>query len=90
MDYLSEEELLNSIEQLHTKQDVRNLSGEQLLQLRWMEFEEQEKEREAYWQLKELELKGKELAMLLKIKELEVKASSPTASIDSTPKKIMR
>ena len=56
-------------------------AGQQLLELRRLEFQEREHERENQLKLKELELKEKELSIQLKLRELE----SRPAPIPPTP-----
>ena len=54
--------------------------GEEKLELKQLEFQEKEREREAQLKLKEIEYKEKELAAQLKLKELELKG---TTAIDT-------
>ena len=60
LDYLVEEELMAEPE------FTDELRGEQLLELKRLEFQERERERENQVKLKELELKEKELAIQLR------------------------
>ena len=53
--------------------DKSSMTGEELLQLKRLEIEERDKEREAQYRMKELELREKELTFQVKIKELEAK-----------------
>ena len=55
-------------------QGERGLMGEEVLQLRHLEFEKCEKEWEVWLWLKELELKEKKLSLQVKLKELEVRS----------------
>ena len=71
LNYLVEEELMAEPE------FTDELRGEQLLELKRLEFQEREHERENQVKLKELELKEKELAIQLKMRELE--SHSPMA-----------
>ena len=64
--YLQEEELnLDAGDTVETG----TTTDKELLQLKRLEFQEKEKEREAQMRLKEFEFKETELAMQLKIKE---------------------
>ena len=60
LDYLVEEELI-------AETDVTDeLRGQQLLELKHLEFQERERKSENHFKLKELELREKELAIQLK------------------------
>jgi len=50
-----------------------SITNKELLQLKRLEIEERDKEREAQYCLKELELRGKKLNFQLKLKKLEAK-----------------
>ena len=53
------------------------MTGEEKLELKWLEFQEKEQEREAQLKLKEIEYKEKELAaQLKKLKGLELKGTT--------------
>ena len=56
---------------------AEELSGQQLLELKRLEFQERERERETQFKLKELELREKELTIQLKLRELESRPVSP-------------
>ena len=71
LDYLVEEELIAEPE------FTNELRGGQLLELKRLEYQERECKRENQVKLKELELKEKELAIQLKMRELE--SHSPLA-----------
>ena len=73
LDYLVEEELMAEPE------FTDKLRGEELLELKHLEFQERERKRENQVKLKELELKEKELAIQLKMHELE--SHSPMARL---------
>ena len=60
------------------------LRGQQLLELKHLEFQERERERENQFKLKELELREKELAIQLKMRELE--SHSPVVPATTTAK----
>ena len=78
LDYLVEEELI-------AETDVTDeLRGQQLLELKCLEFQERERKRENQFKLKELELREKELAIQLKMCELE--SHPPAASTTITAK----
>jgi len=78
LDYLVEEELI-------IETDVTDeLRGQQLLELKCLEFQEREREREDQFKLKELELREKELAIQLKMRKLE--SHPPAASATITAK----
>ena len=47
------------------------MRGQHLLELRRLEYQEREREREAQLRMKEIQLKEKEIAMQLKLCELE-------------------
>ena len=57
--------------------DKSSMTGEELLQLKRLEMEERDKEREAQYRMKELELREKELTFHVKLKELEAKVDNP-------------
>ena len=78
LDYLVEEELMAEPE------STDELRGEQLLELKRLEFQERERERENQVKLKELELKEKELTIQLKMHELE--SHSPVVPTMTTVK----
>ena len=81
LDYLDEEELIAEPE----RATAEELSGEQLLELKRLEFQERERERETQFKLKELELREKELTIQLKLRELESRpASTPATSATVT------
>ena len=66
------------VEELIAEPEFTNeLRGEQLLELKCLELQEWEHERENQVKLKELELKEKEMAIQLKMRELE--SHSPVA-----------
>ena len=67
--------------------ETAGMTGEELLQLKRLEMQEKEKEREAQWRLKELEFKEKELATQLKLKELELRSAS-AVSIEETERTV--
>ena len=67
--------------------NTAGMTGEELLQLKQLEMQENEKEREAQWRLKELELKEKELVTQLKLKELELRSAS-TVTIEETERAV--
>ena len=77
LDCLVEEEWIAEPETVSTDE----LRGQQLLELKRLEFQERERERESQLKLKELELKEKELSIQLKLRELE----SRPAPIPPTP-----
>ena len=58
------------------------MTGEELLTLKRLEFQEKEKEREAQLKLKEIELKEKELQ--IRLKELEVRSASSHITVDKS------
>ena len=72
LEYLREEELLSDKES-----DNGQEAGSATLELKRLEFQENERARENTLYMKELEIKEKELAMQLKLKELEAKTMSP-------------
>jgi len=73
--HLVDEEIIPSSEATEEMvRGERGLTGDEVLQLKSLEFEEREKEREARFRLKELEFKEKELSLQVKLKELEVRS----------------
>ena len=61
------------------------MKGQQLLELKRLEFQECEWERETQLKMKELEIKEKEIAMQLKLQELEAHpTATPTPTVKST------
>ena len=72
-EYLIDEELVPEDEEL-------SLPSTGLLELKRLEFQEREKERETQLRMKELEIREKELSVQLRLKELE-KTKEPTTSI---------
>ena len=72
LEHLWEEEL-HSDEESDDGQEASSAT----LELKRLEFEENERARENSLRMKELEIKEKELAMQLKLKELEAKTMSP-------------
>ena len=77
VEYLQDEELL--LDSSDTGETGKT-TGEEKLELKWLEFQEKERERVAQLKLKEIEYKEKELAAHLKLKELELKG---TTAIDT-------
>ena len=69
LDHLVEEELISEPELSDT------MRGQHLLELRRLEYQEREREREAQLKMKEIE---KEIAMQLKLHELETRPTVPT------------
>ena len=66
--YLVDEEIIPSLEVTEEiTLDKSSMTGEVLLQLKHLEMEEREKEREAQYRLKELELREKELSFQVKL-----------------------
>ena len=63
--------------------DKPSMMGEELLQLKRLEMEERDKEREAKYRLKELELREKELNFQVKLKELETKVDRTTGAAET-------
>ena len=82
--YLREEKMLSESAKI---MDTAGMIGEELLQLKQLEMQENEKEREAQWRLKELEFKEKELVTQLKLKELELRSAS-TVTIEETERAV--
>ena len=79
LDYLVEEELITETDSSDT------MKGQQLLELKCLEFQEWERERETQLKLKELDIKEKEIAMQLKLRELEARpTAAPTPTVKST------
>ena len=79
LDYLMEEELIAKPDSSDT------MKGQQLLELKRLEFQEQEREKETQLKLKELDIKEKEIAMQLKLRELEAcPTAAPTPTVKST------
>ena len=72
LEYLCEEELLSDEES-----DDRQEDSSATLELKRLEFQENKRARENALCMKELEIKEKELAIQLKLKELEAKTISP-------------
>ena len=79
LDYLIEEELIAEPAELLSD----TMRGQQLLELKRLEFQEREQEREAQLKMKELEIKEKEIAMQLKLRELEARPTT-TPMVKST------
>ena len=73
--YLIDEEMITLAEESEDTVPVGGMTGEELLQLKKLEYQEREKEREAQLRLKKLDLREKELALQIQLKELKVKAS---------------
>ena len=71
LEHLREEELLSDKES-----DDGQEASSAMLELKRLEFQENERARENALHMKELEIKEKELAMQLKLKELEAKITS--------------
>ena len=71
LEHLREEELLSDEES-----DDGQEASSTTLELKRLEFQENERARENALHMKELEIKKKELAMQLKLKELEAKTMS--------------
>ena len=83
--YLVDEEIIPSMEISEENMPVEGMTGEELLQLKRLEFEERGRERDAQLRLKELELREKELALQVKLRELEVRVTrSSPASLDGS------
>ena len=82
--YLREEEMLSESAKI---MDTAGMTGEELLQLKQLEMQENEKEREVQWRLKELEFKEKELVTQLKLKELKLRSAS-TVTIEETERAV--
>ena len=78
IDYLIDEEII-------PEDDVSNanITDENTLELRHLEMQDREKERECQLRLKELEIREKELAMQVRLKELD----APRASTSNTEPK---
>ena len=72
LEHLREEELLSDEES-----DDGQEASSPTLELKRLEFQENERARENALRMKELEIKEEELAMQLKLKELEAKTMSP-------------
>ena len=72
LEHLREEELLS-----YDESDDGQEASSAILELKRLEFQENERARENALRMKELEIKEKELAMQLKLKELEAKTMSP-------------
>lgn len=80
--HLVDEEIIPSSEATEEiGRGEKGLTGEEVLQLKRLELEERDKEREARLRLKELEFKEKELNLQLKIKELEVKSKESHGAV---------
>jgi len=79
LDYLVEEELIAEPE------SSESMRGQHLLELKRLEYQERECERETQLRMKELELKEKEIAMQLKLQELKTRpvVHTPTPSVKS-------
>ena len=73
---LIEEHLID--EELVPEDEELPLPSTGLLELKHLEFQEQEKERESQLRMKELEIREKELSIQLRLKELE-KTKEPAA-----------
>ena len=82
--YLQEEEMLSESAEI---MDTAGMTGKELVQLKQLEMQENEKEQEAQWRLKELECKEKELETQLKLKELELRSAS-TVTIEETERAV--
>ena len=78
---LIEEHLID--EELVPEDEELPLLSTGLLELKYLEFQEQEKERESQLRMKELEIREKELSIQLRLKELE-KTKEP-ATEPATP-----
>ena len=74
VEFLIDEEIIPEDEE---NSSVTPLSNENDLELRRLELQDKEKEREDQLKLKELELREKELLVQLRLKELETPASRP-------------
>ena len=76
IDHLIDEEIIpeDKVEQT----SVVNVTDDNTLELRRLEMQDREKERECQLRLKELKVLEKELAMQLRLKEVEVPKSSKT------------
>ena len=68
-------------EELVPEEEIESLEpSTTLLELKRLEFQEREKERESQLRLKELEVREKELSIQLKLKELEKKREPATST----------
>ena len=67
-------------EELVPKDEGLPLPSTGLLELKRLEFQEREKERESQLRMKELEIREKELSIQLRLKELE-KTKEPTTPV---------
>jgi len=72
LDYLEEKELISEPGQSDT------MRGQHLLELQHLEYRERECEKETQLRMRELQIKVKEIAMQLKLKELETCPAAPT------------
>ena len=83
--HLIDEELITPVDETAKEIGTNNgMSGEELLQLKRLEFQEREKEREAQLRLKELDIKERELSLQVQLKELEVRATRATTVAPET------
>lgn len=72
--HLLDEEIIPPSEVMdEITRDKSSMTGKELLQLKHLEMEERNKERETQYRMKELELREKELTFEVKLKELEAK-----------------
>ena len=79
--HLIDEEVIPPVETTEETAQVGGMTGEELLQLKRLEFQERDKERAAQLRLKELELRERELALQVQLKELEVRANKGTTVV---------
>ena len=76
IDHLIDEEIIPEDD---VDQTSANVTDENTLELRRLEIQDREKERECQLKLKELEIREKELAMQVRLKELEAPKSSKSS-----------
>ena len=76
IDHLIDEEIIPEDDMDQTS---ANVTDENTLELRRLEIQDREKERECQLKLKELEIREKELAMQVRLKELEAPKSSKSS-----------
>ena len=75
LEYLREEELISDDEGNELEVNSNTL------ELKKLEFQENERARENALRMKELEIKEKELAMQIRLKELEASATPPVRTV---------
>ena len=82
LDHLVEEELISEPDPSDT------MRGQHLLELKRLEYQERDRERETQLRMKELELKEKEITMQLRLRELEARPTGQLTSISFILKRL--